>query len=116
MDSQHWRKAGEVNRTRWTHWLTITIPEKVTTDTAMLIISGGNNNNTPPELTSKKFLPAVHIAKATGSIVATLRQVPNQPLLFNGTDEPLREDGLIASVGKGLWIRVTIPGPLICRW
>jgi len=96
MDSQHWRKAGEVNRSLWSHWLIITIPEKVTTDIAMLIISGGNNSDTPPELTHKKFLPATSIARASGSIVATLRQVPNQPLLFSGTDEPLSEDGLVA--------------------
>lgn len=96
MDSQHWRKAGDVDRTLWTHWLTITIPDKLTTDTAMLVISGGNNSKTPPELASKKFLPAVYIATATGSVVTTLQQVPNQPLLFSGTDEPLREDGLIA--------------------
>ncbi len=96
MDSQHWRQASEVNRTLWTHWLHITIPAKVTTKTAMLVISGGDNSRTPPDLMHKKFQYAAYMARASNSIVATLRQVPNQPLLFSGSNEALREDSLIA--------------------
>lgn len=96
MDSQRWRTSGQVNRTLWTHWLSIVIPKKVVTDTAMLIVNGGNNRSEPPELTDDKILPSVFVAQATGSVVMMLGQVPNQPLQFNDAAEPLREDGLVA--------------------
>ena len=59
----------------------------------MLIIDGGDNDG--------KILPGpsdliVEYARATGSVVAELGMVPNQPLTFAGEDEPRWEDALIA--------------------
>jgi len=39
---------------------------------------------------------ATEIARATGSVVAELRMVPNQPLVFHGDGQPRKEDDLIA--------------------
>ena len=40
LKSQTWRSAPEVDRPVWQHWLTITRPDKVTSDTALLSIGG----------------------------------------------------------------------------
>ncbi|MFQ5742077.1 MAG: PhoPQ-activated pathogenicity-related family protein [Acidobacteriota bacterium] len=94
MTSQQWRGAGEVDRTLWWHWLTLIEPTQVTHSVALLMIAGGANDE-PPPLAPKPAL--VKIAVATGSIVAELRMVPNQPLSFVDDEAgPRREDELIA--------------------
>ena len=97
MDSQRWRSNGEVDRILWSHWMSIIIPDQVSTDTAMLIVVGGNNTRELPELSNESLKAAMLIAQATGSVVAMLGQVPNQPLVFQDSDKPLREDGLVAA-------------------
>lgn len=91
--SQSWLTAAEVNQTNWWHWLTIHRPKEVTSDTALLFITGGNNKDPNPR---KPDGSLDRIAKATGSIVAELRQVPNQPLIFHNDGEERTEDDLIA--------------------
>jgi PhoPQ-activated pathogenicity-related protein len=51
MKSQTWRSEKEVNRTLWQHWLTIIVPNDVTSDTALLWINGGRNGGKPPSPT-----------------------------------------------------------------
>jgi len=76
----------------WSHWVTVLKPERVEhPDTALLLIGGGSNRSTPPELNSSTALVLAQVAQRTGSIVAAIEQVPNQPL-FDG----LAEDALIA--------------------
>ena len=70
MDSQRWRSRDEVDRILWSHWMSIIIPDQVTTDTAMLIVVGGNNTREPPELSNESLKAAMLIAQATGSVVA----------------------------------------------
>src|SRR3954468_17819957 len=48
LKSQSWRSAPEVDRPVWQHWLTITRPDKVTGDTALLAIGGGRNGGEAP--------------------------------------------------------------------
>ena len=93
MISQEWLTTNEVDRTRWEHWLVIARPEKVLHDTALLIISGGANNNEPAPPPSREI---ARIAQATGSIVAELKMVPNQPLKFTGDAKGRFEDDFIA--------------------
>jgi PhoPQ-activated pathogenicity-related protein len=90
--SQEWRTAADVDRTVWEHWLVVVKPQKVTTDTAFLMIGGGSNDRPPPE---KADAIISQIAAATGSVVAELRMVPNQPLTFHGDGQPRKEDDLI---------------------
>ena len=59
----------------------------------MLIIGAGDNDGKIPH-ESPQLL--VNYAKTTGSIVAELRMVPNQPLIFKGEKGPRWEDALIA--------------------
>ena len=93
MTSQRWLTPADVDRTEWRHWLTIVEPESVRSDFALLYIHGGDNDDEPP----KAIRPAyARIARATGTVVAELRMVPNQPLLFTGADALRKEDRLIA--------------------
>ena len=93
MTSQRWRSADEVKRREWRHWVTVIRPDTVQSDVSLLFITGGDNDD-------KGALPRLDpvlasIAQQTGTIVAELRMVPNQPLAFaDGT--PRGEDDLIA--------------------
>lgn len=99
MTSQSWLTPELVDRTLWEHQLTIIVPDTVSHSKAMLFIAGGYNNgyipSSPPgELT--------FIAVESQSIVAELRQIPNQRIKFADETDPRyidigrREDELIA--------------------
>jgi PhoPQ-activated pathogenicity-related protein len=94
LTSQKWLER-EVEQPLWKHWLVVVTPGTVTSDVALLYIGGGRNDRTPPAA------PApwqVEMARDTGTIVAELRLVPNQPVVF--TNDPARkprtEDDFIA--------------------
>ena len=92
--SQSWRAPYEVDRTEWTHWLTLVRPEGVARSRALLYIGGGRNGQAPPEAPTSRTL---RLALETGSIVADLGQVPNQPLHFaDSRGHGRSEDDLIA--------------------
>jgi PhoPQ-activated pathogenicity-related protein len=93
MTSQAWLTTNEVNQPLWRHSLLIVKPDKVTTSTALLLISGGSADRSAPKAADRKL---VSTALATKSVVAELRLVPNQPLLFSGETKPRSEDALIA--------------------
>lgn len=92
LTSQAWRGAPEVDRALWEHYLVVVKPAELKTDKAFLIVAGSANDRPVPDdaNTAVKM-----IAQATGSIVAELRMVPNQPLTFNGDGKPRKEDDLI---------------------
>jgi PhoPQ-activated pathogenicity-related protein len=92
LTSQRWRTEKEVDRPLWEHWLIVVRPETLKSNTALLLVSGGGNDRGAPEAASAI---AAQIAAATGSIVAEIKQVPNQPLIFNGDGRPRKEDDLI---------------------
>jgi len=94
MTSQTWRSESEVNRTLWKHWLTIIVPDDVASDTALLWINGGSNEGAAP---SEPDGMLVDIALQSKTVVADLRMVPNQPLIFaDDPDNERYEDGIIA--------------------
>src|SRR5262249_36141151 len=80
LKSQSWRSTPEVDRPVWQHWLIVTRPDKVTSDTALLSIGGGRNGGEAPREAPGDALDR---AKRTGTVVVSLGQVPNQPLVFN---------------------------------
>jgi PhoPQ-activated pathogenicity-related protein len=93
LTSQTWRNGKEVSNPVWKHWLTVIRPEKTTSATAILVISGGANIGEPPKSADPRL---VQTAVETSSVVAEIRMVPNQPLVFNGDGKNRREDDLIA--------------------
>ncbi len=109
MVSQHWLTEAEVDRPEWRHWLTLWIPAELRSDAALLYISGGRNGGPAPEADSGGRMAT--IAKATGTVVAELRMVPNQPLVFHGDGVARGEDNLIGyawaqylETGEARWL------------
>ena len=92
LTSQSWRTKEDVDRTAWEHWLVVVKPAKLTTNKAFLIVGGSGNDRAMPDGANAVVS---QIAAATGSIVAELRMVPNQPLIFHGDGKPRKEDDLI---------------------
>jgi PhoPQ-activated pathogenicity-related protein len=108
LKSQTWRSSPEVDRPVWQHWLTITRPDRVTSDTALLTIGGGRNGTDAPATAPAD---AVDRARRSGTVVVTLGQVPNQPLVFNKDGHERSEDDLLAychikflSTGDPTWV------------
>jgi PhoPQ-activated pathogenicity-related protein len=94
LTSQTWRSEKDVDRPVWKHWLTVVKPDNLKYHTAFLYIGGGSNRAPQP---SKSTDRTIELAKYTGSIVAELGTVPNQPLVFTDSkDEERSEDNLIA--------------------
>jgi len=94
LTSQRWRSEAEVDRTEWKHWLTIIRPAAARPGVGFLFIGGGNNRNPAPTGLSERSL---RLAVETGTVVADLGMVPNQPLTFSDAPERGRsEDDLIA--------------------
>jgi len=92
MVSQKWLTKKEVDKPIWRHWLTLSIPDEVTSNRGLLYIGGGNNGKGPPKpnpLTS-------YLAKSTHTVTAELHMIPNQPLAFTTDDKPRVEDSIIA--------------------
>jgi PhoPQ-activated pathogenicity-related protein len=92
LKSQTWRTTRDVDRPVWQHWLTIVKPDKVAGKTAFLFISGGRNGGKP---TRRADPVTLQIARATTTVAAELRMVPNQPLTFHNDGKPRKEDDLI---------------------
>ena len=93
LTSQTWRNEGEVNRTLWQHWLTIVKPDNATGDIALLLITGGRNGGDPPDSVERTLQM---VALRSNSVVAHIRQVPNQPLVFPEDGKPRSEDEIIS--------------------
>lgn len=94
MVSQRWLTEAEVKDPVWWHWLTIVVPDEVQQDQSLLFIGGGRRNRTQPDKTDEM---SAQVAMTTHSIVASLHNVPNQPIEFVGDDYgPRVEDELIA--------------------
>jgi PhoPQ-activated pathogenicity-related protein len=94
LTSQTWRSPADVDTPVWKHWLMVTRPDKLQSNKAILFIGGGSNNDPVPSQPTER---AVRFATETGSVVAELSMVPNQPLRFtDSVDIPRSEDDLIA--------------------
>jgi PhoPQ-activated pathogenicity-related protein len=93
LTSQTWRTVEDVDRPVWEHWLVIVKPDQVRSEKAFLMIGGGSNDAGPPERPDGGL---VRMAEATQSVVAELRMIPNQALIFHQDGVPRKEDDLIA--------------------
>jgi PhoPQ-activated pathogenicity-related protein len=93
LKSQTWRTPADVDRTVWQHWVNIVKPDKPSSKIAFLRITGGANGGEPPAAAEQA---SVVIAKATNTVVAELKMVPNQPLILKGDGVRRTEDDFIA--------------------
>ncbi|MBK1828931.1 PhoPQ-activated protein PqaA family protein [Haloferula rosea] len=94
LTSGSWRTAEEVDRVLWKHWVSIYVPDRIQTSTALLVISGGSNASTPAFGELDDSIGPVSIV--TGSVIVDVGQIPNQPIQFAGENDPRTEDALIA--------------------
>ncbi len=93
LTSQTWRSTSEIDRNVWKHWLTIIKPDQVSQTTGFLFITGGSNRDRVPERVDASLADQ---AVTTHTVVAELRMVPNQPLVFADDGKQLSEDSFIA--------------------
>src|SRR6185436_979847 len=93
LTSQQWRAAEEVDRPIWKHWLTIIQPDKVATATGFLYINGGSNVSKMPASADASL---AGMAVGTQAVVADLRMVPSEPLIFKDESKSRTEDEIIA--------------------
>jgi PhoPQ-activated pathogenicity-related protein len=93
MTSQAWRSAAEVDHPIWKHWLTIVRPDQVKGTTGFLFITGGSIKDKAPDKANAQI---VDTAVSTHTVVAELRGVPNEPLVFTGETKERTEDEIIA--------------------
>lgn len=94
MISQRWLTEAEVEDPTWWHWLTMVVPNELSTDKGLLFIGGGSRNREAPTEADGTIL---QLALQTQSVVTSLHNVPNQPMVFKGDDFGARkEDELIA--------------------
>lgn len=92
--SQRWLTPAEVSRPEWQHTLHVVVPNGRPPATALLFLGGGSQRpDSPPSRPSRDLLA---LATATGSVVAELRHIPNQPLMFHQDGRARTEDDLIA--------------------
>ena len=92
MDSQNFLQSKDVNKTSWSHWLTVIEPKEVKAETALLVISSGDTNDPMPKAQDA----LIEIALASNSLVAELQAIPNQPLKFSDESFDRWEDAIIA--------------------
>ncbi|WP_236979067.1 PhoPQ-activated pathogenicity-related family protein [Membranihabitans maritimus] len=87
LSSQTWR--GII----WTHSVSIVVPEEVQEDGALIFISGGKNNEATihPDGDDEVLTALLDIASKNHAVTSLIRQVPNQPLF-----DDLTEDALIS--------------------
>lgn len=94
MTSQQWLTDAEVNLPLWEHFMTITAPDEILSDIGFLTIEGGSKSNQAPAVAKDSDIKR---ALDTGTVVSSLRMVPNQPLVFRNDGERQRtEDGIIS--------------------
>jgi PhoPQ-activated pathogenicity-related protein len=93
MTSQSWLTTNEVDRPLWKHWLNLIRPDGATNSTALLFIGGGSHEKPSPTEADGNLMK---VAQATHSVVAELKLVPSQPLIFAGDGRKRSEDEIIA--------------------
>jgi PhoPQ-activated pathogenicity-related protein len=92
--SQTWPpEAAVTDHPVWKHWLTVIKPDQVEGNTGFLFITGGSLRDNAPARADANM---VEIATATNTVVAELRGIPNEPLVFSEEGKSRNEDAIIA--------------------
>lgn len=98
LTSQNWLTEDDVDRTLWKHWLVLYIPALIDEDVAVLLVSAGENGDEVPLPDLQLGLAAI----ASRSVIADLRMVPNQPIIFHDDGFGRIEDDLIGYAWRHL--------------
>jgi len=94
MTSQAWPPADELtDHPLWKHWLTVIKPDQVEGTTGFLFITGGSVKDGAPARVDPGHIDN---ALTSHSVVAELRGIPNEPLIFKDEGKSRNEDQIIA--------------------
>ena len=94
LTSQKWPPAAELtDHPLWKHWLTVIKPDRVESSTGFLFITGGSVKDAAP---ARPDAGNVDTAVTSHSVVAELRGIPNEPLVFTEEGKSRNEDAIIA--------------------
>jgi len=95
LTSQTWPPTGPAvtDHPVWKHWLTVIKPDRVEGTTGFLFITGGSLRDAAP---ARADATMADIALNTNTVVAELRGIPNEPLVFTEEGKSRNEDGIIA--------------------
>ena len=102
MTSCQWLTKEELGiRSVWFHYLEIAIPHNLDQKKkdGFLLISGGSQNSNPPTGDTELSM----ISFATQTIATALRQIPNQPIVFNS--DPLKKSRVEDAILAYAWAR-----------
>lgn len=90
--SQTWLDESKVDRPLWEHTVLVTVPKELEHNKSMMFIGGGDNQD--EDTPDADNGPLERVAVMTHTVVAQIKQVPNQPLFFVGdTAEKYKEKG-----------------------
>jgi PhoPQ-activated pathogenicity-related protein len=105
LTSQSWPPGAELtDHPVWRHWLTVIKPDRVEGNTGFLFITGGSVKDPAP---ARADAGNVETALASHSVVAELRGIPNEPLVFKEEGKSRNEDAIIAYT----WVKFLKGGP-----
>lgn len=116
MTFQTWH-PNDLDKPVWRHWVSLFVPNRVETDTALLIVTGGKNEHRVlPQLSGREYQLAQEVVVKTNSVVVVLQGVPSEPLVFRGEGKERSEDEIVAyswrkylDTGDSTW-------PPCCLW
>ncbi|BFZ03771.1 hypothetical protein BsWGS_06810 [Bradybaena similaris] len=116
LTSQKWKTDNVTTNPFWTHQFFIAVPTTVVyPDTAMIIIGIGDNPDKLANETDVEVARAILIARKSGSVVALIKQVPNQPIVFQ--DDPQKtqkyEDAILSWTWRKFYDNTSDPEILL---
>jgi PhoPQ-activated pathogenicity-related protein len=86
MTSQQWMNDSVVSVSVWTHQVVVIVPSTVRYPNISAIYATGgkieHNADGPPKILSEDIIIPALLSEATGTICATLYQVPEEPIVF----------------------------------
>ena len=88
-------QSTSVNHQQWQHRLQLFLPETDTHQPCLLMINGGTRHDLSMEMTPHSQVDGAALCRLTGAPVASLKDIPNQPLSF-ADEKPRCEDDLVA--------------------
>ncbi|KAK7112150.1 autocrine proliferation repressor protein A-like [Littorina saxatilis] len=102
MTSQTWKSEATLDRPVWWHYLSVTVPDNIKYQNAVLFIDGGSNHDGPPSQTDNFVALTTMLGASTGAVSANLKQIPNQPVVFKAdpSQQSRHEDAVIAWTWK----------------
>ncbi len=98
--SQSWSPEEKVLPAKWQHHVSLFIPDDARSSRALVIVNNGTSHGSeqsaPTGPTDFTTATLAAIAQATGTIVISVSDIPNQYLVYQNDGLPRREDDSVA--------------------